>query len=92
MFGGTRLVRRPVEYDGDTLNEIAEITGGTYFNAKNTDRLIDVYDQINKLEEREQKEFEYVEYDEHYLPLVLLALASYLLCSGLAFTLLLRVP
>ncbi len=92
IFGETRLINRPVEYDERTLQDIARITGGTYFNAKNTEKLAEVYKQINKLEERNEKEFEHIEYKEQFLPFILVGLVSFVLYSSLALTVFLRIP
>jgi len=92
FFGRTRLVNRKVDFDEDTLKEIAEITGGMYFNAKNTEALQQVYAEINKIEERIEKTFEFVEYREHFFLFVALGFALFVTHELLASTLLLQIP
>ncbi len=64
----------PVQIDEDLLKEIAKTTGGEYFRAVSTTRLVEIYEQINKLEKTEIEEFKFKSYDEKFRPLVLLAL------------------
>jgi len=68
MFGVPQLEYRPVELDEKTLREIAEKTGGEYFNAEKTEALEEVYQQISKLEERVERTYEYHDYEEYYFP------------------------
>ncbi len=62
-----------VEIDEDLLKEIASVTGGKYFRATNTEKLEEIYAEIDSLEKTEIEEFRYYNYDEKYRPLVLLA-------------------
>ena len=86
VFGRTGLVDREMEYDGDALTEIANITGGKYYNAKDTDGFAKIIAEISKIEERKEKTFEYVDYEERFLPFltagVLLFLTAELLASS----------
>ncbi|MFN3917910.1 MAG: vWA domain-containing protein [Flavobacteriales bacterium] len=45
----------PVEIDEKTLSEIANITGGKYYRAKNEQELLMVYDEIDQLEKEKIK-------------------------------------
>jgi len=47
---GRRHVRMPVEIDEKSLRSVADITGGSYFRAKDTESLRKIYDEINQLE------------------------------------------
>lgn len=49
LFGNIVLPREN-EIDENTLKKIAEQTGGKYFRAKNTTELVDIYNEIDKLE------------------------------------------
>ncbi|MEZ8100455.1 vWA domain-containing protein [Vibrio bivalvicida] len=49
-FFMTRKVNTAQDLDEKTLKEIADITGGQYFRARNADDLADIYDTINNLE------------------------------------------
>ena len=48
-----RLSSRPFVLDEDTLIEIADITGGRYFRATDTQGLREIYDEISALEKSE---------------------------------------
>lgn len=80
MFGNTRYVDVPVEIDEALLNQLAEITGGSYFRATNTKNLQEIYSQIDalekiKIEERElHLEVEKQRIEEKYKLFVLIAL------------------
>ncbi|MBZ0326553.1 MAG: VWA domain-containing protein [Altibacter sp.] len=64
-----------VEIDETLLKEIAKTTGGQYFRATSTSKLVEIYDEINKLEKTDVEEFKYRNYDEKFRPLALLAFA-----------------
>jgi Ca-activated chloride channel family protein len=75
--------RVQVEIDEDLLKEIADATGGKYFRATNNKKLVEIYNEINKLEKTEIEEFKFYNYEEKYRPLVILA--GLLLCLELIF-------
>jgi Ca-activated chloride channel family protein len=78
--------RVKVEIDEELLNEIADVTGGTYFRATDNKKLKDIYNEINKLEKTEIEEIKYTTYDEKYRPLILMALGLLLVEVLLRFT------
>ena len=82
----------PVELDEDTLQEVADITGGAYFRAEDAEALERIYDEIDKLERTEVKSSTYMEYDERFAWLVLPAIALLLLELLLLGTRLRKVP
>jgi len=47
---GTRYVSVPVQIDEEVLKNIARITGGLYFRATDTQKLEDIYREIDQLE------------------------------------------
>ena len=49
LFGMIQMPRGD-EIDEETLKQIAAMTGGKYFRAKNTAELVEIYDDINALE------------------------------------------
>ncbi|MGD7035027.1 vWA domain-containing protein [Methylotuvimicrobium buryatense] len=49
-FFGSRKVNPSMDLDEKTLTEIAEITGGRYFRARNTEELEQIYDILDRLE------------------------------------------
>lgn len=66
MLGRQTLVASPVEIDEETLNAIADITGGKYFRAENREVLSDIYQEIDSLERTEVTETRYLRYAEHF--------------------------
>lgn len=47
---GKRYQMVPVEIDENLLKQISNITGGKYFRATNNRKLVEIYDEIDKLE------------------------------------------
>ena len=78
MAYGIDYINVPVEIDEDVLKKIATITGGQYFRAANTEKLKDVYKEIDEMEKTKIKTQEFSKKYEKYLPFILWALA--LLC------------
>ncbi len=91
MFG-PRYVYQEVDIDEDTLKEIAKLTDGLYFRATDTDKLGEIYGEIDKLETSEVTLKEYTEYEELYHWLLLPGLLLLLLEIVLAHTLLRKIP
>ncbi len=69
-----RVVQAPVELDEDTLREIARITDGQYFSAKNSNTLQEVFNVIDKLEKVKVESFKYTRYTELFMIPLLLSL------------------
>lgn len=60
--------------DEETLNEIADLTGGKYFRATNKDSLAEIYEQIDQLEKSIIEVTEYRKRNEEYMPWILIGL------------------
>ena len=75
-----------VEIDEKLMRSIARKTGGKYFRATSNTKLIQIYNEINKLETTEIQELRYYDYEEKYRPLVLIAGILLLLEIGLRNT------
>lgn len=77
---GKRYQNVKVDIDEDMLTKIADMTGGTYFRATDTNQLEQIYDRIDKLEKTKVEELIYTDYTDLYprflLPAVLLLLLS----------------
>ncbi len=71
--GGFLFKMMPVKIDEVMMKDIARKTGGKYFRAQSNSSLENIYSEINKLEKTKSEELKYVNYDEKYRPLVLLA-------------------
>ncbi len=80
------------EYDEKTLKQIAEITGGTFFNASDIKGLKEVYAQIDKLEKTAREEPEKRIPEELFYKYALIALLCFLGYTILTNTVFLKVP
>lgn len=63
---GLRYENRPVEIDEALLADVAKITGGRYFRARDAEALKRIYDQIDELERVPVQTKTYVRYTELY--------------------------
>lgn len=82
----------PVDIDEDTLQKIAQMTGGTYYRADNAERFQQIYAQINKLEKTEEIVNKFTQYRELFPWFVSGGLALLLLEVTLGQTVLRRLP
>jgi len=73
-FGGTQYVRQPSEIDEPTLKEMAAITGGKFYRARDLSALQQVYDEIDQLEKTEIKIDQYKYFEEKFQPFLSIAL------------------
>ncbi len=87
-----RLLSMETHIDEETLKEVARITEGKYYRAKNARELQGIYDEINKLETSGIKFNEWVEYDEMYAGFLKAGLILLLLSFALDRTFLRRLP
>lgn len=92
LFGRQVLQAQPVRLDEATLRMLAEKTNGKYFNARDTDTLKNVYEQIDQLEKTETEGTLYTEYREMFQSLMLPGLACVLLQMILSSTWLRSLP
>lgn len=79
VFGDTRIQSMPIDIDEDTLKEIAQKTGGTYFRATNNNKLEGIYTEIDKLEKTKLKTSNYQTTKEEFMLFALVALSFLLL-------------
>jgi Ca-activated chloride channel family protein len=79
-------------FDEDTLKKIARITRGRYFRATGTERLREIYDEINQLEKTTFELQQYVNYRDLYPWMLGVAAAALGLHAALTLTLWRRVP
>ena len=77
FFGN--IVATEQEIDATELKDIASMTGGRFFRAKDKAGLEAVYAEIEELERTEREELDRAEHFDRYPPWVLAGLASYLL-------------
>jgi len=89
---GDRYVYQRVDIDEETLKEIASETGGLYFKARDTEKLQQIYDTIDKLEKTEVKVKIYAEYRELYHYFLIVGFMLMIFWIILSNTRFLRVP
>ncbi|MEQ9186128.1 MAG: VWA domain-containing protein [Cryomorphaceae bacterium] len=73
MFGRKRFQMMDVDIDEETLEEIADITGGMYFRATDNESLANIYAEIDQMEKTVIEETQYEKKYEEFFPLALLA-------------------
>ena len=91
-LGGTRYATVEVDIDEPTLREVAEVTGGRYFRATDSESLASIYAEIDELERTEIEIENFTQFGEEFpLPL---GLGFLLLMAELALsqTALRRLP
>jgi Ca-activated chloride channel homolog len=81
-----------VEFDEETLKKIAEITGGTYFNASSLEGLKEVYLEIDKLETTKSDDINKRNTRELYPFLAIVGASIYLTLLLFSRGILLRLP
>jgi Ca-activated chloride channel family protein len=74
LFGGSQIVYQESVLDEATLQEVADVTGGQYFRAEDTEGLREIYNAINDMEQSQVEVDVYNQYFE---------LAGYLLVPAL---------
>jgi Ca-activated chloride channel family protein len=91
-FFGKRYQPMQVNVDEETLQRIAQTTGGKYYRATDRRNLEAIYREIDGLEKTEIKVKEYTRYSELFFYLVFGALALLFLEIGLANTRFRKIP
>lgn len=85
-------VGRMAEFDEKTLREIADLTGGAYFNAGSLADFKKVYEKIEKLTETEEEQPDRPLVEELFAPWALTAFIAYALALLLSCTFFMKVP
>lgn len=92
VYGRIIYQNIPIEIDEEVLKKIADMTGGKYYLASDTESLRKIYDDINRLERSNIEHFGYREYNElfgYFLIPGLIILAFEILLANTVF---LKVP
>ncbi len=92
MFGQVEYTTIPVDIDNDALQRIADVGGGKFFRAADTETLHHVYDEINRLETSKASARQYSHFTEYFMWAVYPGLLLFGLEMGLGHTRLRRVP
>ncbi|NKB22970.1 MAG: VWA domain-containing protein [Kiritimatiellae bacterium] len=74
MFGRTRYVQQHSQIDEATLKRIAKITDAEYFRAEDFKSLKKVYEQIDEMERTEIQVEQYTQYEEKFMPFLIIAM------------------
>lgn len=75
-FGGTRYVMQPSQIDEATLSQMADLTGGKYFRARDFEGLKQIYEEIDRLEKTEINIDQYRYFEERFMPFLAFGLAA----------------
>ena len=78
--------------DANLMSQMAEMTGGKFFTAKDTKELEDIYTSIDKMEKTDIQSWSYTHYTEEFYPWLLLGAVFLFLELLLANTRFTRVP
>ena len=89
---GQRLVRMAEDLDEPTLKEIAGLTNGRYYRVTSEKRFKEIYDAIDKMETTKIKSSALIQYDDKYVPFLILALLALLLETAAQLTLWRTLP
>lgn len=92
VAGHTEYINVPVEIDTKTLATISAMTDGEFYRAQNTEKLREVYQQIDKLEKTKMNVKKYSKRYESYGTFALISVLSLLLELLLRKTILKRIP
>lgn len=92
MFGQPMYRRVQVQFDEETLQKIASMTGGQYFRATGTDSLKSIYEEIDQLEKTELEMDQFEQFDEWFMYLLVPGGVFALLHLFLRYTLWRRLP
>ncbi len=86
FFGNKVYQWAVIDMDEESLHKIADITGGKFYRATDTNKLKQVYDEIDKFEKTKIEVKSYTEYKELFAKIVLIALVLLLFEVILRYT------
>jgi Ca-activated chloride channel family protein len=86
---GTRILKVQTHIDEKTLTQIAKMTGGRFFRAEDSQGLIAIFGEIDRLERTEVKIERFTHHEEHFFKFLWPALFVFL--AEIVWTQLLRV-
>ena len=92
LFGGTTISYQESVLDEATLQQVADITGGRYYRAQDTEGLRAIYSEINELEQSQVEVQVFNQHQELMIWLLLPALLILLLEAMMRNTMFRRVP
>jgi len=89
---GKRYIYQRVDLDEETLQDIANITGGKYFRATDSEALLQIYKQIDQMEKTKVEMKTFYEYNELFHYFLIPGIISILFEIVLGNTLLRKIP
>jgi Ca-activated chloride channel family protein len=92
VFGRKRYRKVIIDLDEDSLRQIAQITGGMYFRATDTNSLREIYAEINEMEKTEIEKIGFKEYKELFSIPLIIALCLLVIEIALKYTVFLQLP
>ena len=94
FFAGRKVgyQMQPVDIDEDALQKIAQMTGGNYYRADNSEKFQAIYGEIDKLEKSEADIRKFTQFRELFPWLISPGLGLFLIEIVLRHTLLRRLP
>ena len=90
--GRTHMVQMPVDVDENSLQQIAQETGGRFYRATDTDSLRQIYEQINRLEKTPHSTQRFEHFEELFRWALIPAFAMLVIGELLQHTLQRRLP
>jgi Ca-activated chloride channel family protein len=91
-YGRTVYRNIPIEIDEESMRKIADTTGGKYYLATDTEKLRNIYDEINSLEKSNIEHFGYREYSELFYYFLIPGMMLLIVSIFLSNTVFLKVP
>lgn len=92
FFDRLMSMGRRAEVDVETLQAIADETGGRFYAAEDAQALTQIYEEIDKLERTEIETIRFTNYEERFLPFALAAMLLLALEMILNQTIFRRIP
>lgn len=89
---GKRYVYTENEIDEESLQKIADITGGRYFRARSEKELEEIYTEIDQMEKTKIQVHEYIQYEELFFGFLITGFVLLLLEMVLSQTYLKKIP
>jgi Ca-activated chloride channel homolog len=89
---GVQMIKQKVDIDEDILKNIADMTDGKYFRATDNAALVNIYNEIDKLEKTKIEISEYSKYQDQYLWFVIIAGIFLMFEVALRFTVFKTIP
>lgn len=92
LFGRTGYRSVEIDLDEEVLSEMAKVSDGKFFLARDTEALRKVYQEIDRLEKTDIEQVGYREFTELFVPVLIVAMLALWLEEALRRTVLMRIP